>query len=84
MVSLFQDYAQQFDVQPVSELEAYCKQEGVSLFLVRGPSKVKDANKVPIRAGTILMQILVLLKQYIKPLWRTVLSINFADRTKST
>ena len=50
---MLKDYEIQFNVQPVGELEAYCKQEDVSLLFVRSPDKSRENPKVSLRKRII-------------------------------
>ncbi len=46
---MLKDYEIQFNIQPVGELEAYCKQEDVSLLFVRRPDNSKENLKIALR-----------------------------------
>jgi hypothetical protein len=41
----FQGYEKQFNKQPLSEIEIYCKNEGVSLLLIRESNENRDDTK---------------------------------------
>ena len=41
----FQGYEKQFNKQPLSEIEIYCKNEGVSLSLIREYNENRDDKK---------------------------------------
>ena len=57
---LHQDYLNQFNIKPTSELEAYCKWEGVSLPITRKSYKSRAYTKklriAAIFLGTVFAQ----------------------------
>lgn len=42
---IFKEYEKQFDVNPASDLEVYCKLEGVSMLFIRRPNRSKANEK---------------------------------------